>query len=85
MSSNHGASRQSTFNVSFAAAGFMPGGQRELVFNVANVPVVWKWDDMSREAAELWAAIDYMAHTVGAEHFSIGSITSSPTKDEVTA
>lgn len=49
----------------------------ELTVNINNIPYTWVWEDMTREAAELWAVIDYVANTFDFETFSVVSYTST--------
>ena len=49
-------------------------------FRLGNIPCVWKWDEMSREAAEYWAAFDHIRDNYDFDWMSIKSWSSSPVK-----
>ena len=52
------------------------------VLQFKNIPLVWRWDVMSREAAELWAILDYVADNFDFESFSVVNYTSSSSVKE---
>jgi len=45
--------------------------------NIKDIRCVWQWDQMTREAAELWAIIDYVADTFNFATFSVVSYIST--------
>ena len=45
--------------------------------NINGIRCIWQWDQMTREAAELWAIIDYVADTFNFTTFSVVSYTST--------
>ena len=47
-------------------------------FHLGNIPCVWTWDEMSREAAEYWAAFDHIGDNYNFDWMSIKSWSSSP-------
>jgi len=55
----------------------LTGGTREEKIVVRNVNFTWNWDESSREAAEYWAAVDYISNTYGPDWFSISAWGSS--------
>lgn len=59
----------------------LTGNSRDEQLAVRGVPFTWQWDEMSREAAEYWAAVDYVTHTHGPDWFSITAWGSSKAKD----
>ena len=50
-------------------------------FRLGNIPCVWKWDEMSREAAEYWAAFDHIGDNYDFDWMSIKSWSGSPVKE----
>ena len=60
----------------------LTGDSREEQLAVRNVPFTWHWDECGREAAEYWAAVDYIAKTYGPDWFSISAWGSSPEQKE---
>lgn len=53
-----------------------PSGNMEEVV-ISGIPCVWYWDTNSREAAELWAVMDYVADNFVFSGFSVTSYDSS--------
>ena len=49
-------------------------------FRLGNIPCVWEWDEMSREAAEYWSAFDHIGDNYNFTAMSIKSWSSSPVK-----
>jgi len=49
----------------------------EHTVNINNIPCTWVWEDITREAAELWAVIDYVADNFDFESFSVVSTVST--------
>jgi len=54
-----------------------PSGKIEDVV-ISGIPCVWDWDTNTREAAELWAVMDYVANNFAVDGFSASSYDSSP-------
>jgi predicted RNA-binding Zn ribbon-like protein len=50
-------------------------------FRLADIPCTWIWDDMSREAAEYWAALDHVSDNYKYDWMSIKSWVGSPVKE----
>jgi len=67
---------QSTHLVDATVDVVMRSGEGTTV-ELHNIRCVWIWDEMSREAAELWSVIDYVANTFDFETFSVVSYTST--------
>jgi hypothetical protein len=44
---------------------------------IKGIRCTWVWEQMSREAAERWAVIDYVSDTFNFKSFSVVSIASS--------
>lgn len=57
---------------------------KEKSLEVKGLEAVWHWDAMTRDAAEYWAVVDWVAQTYGntVDWFSIESWTGSPKKEE---
>ena len=52
-------------------------GERRWLY-VQDIPCVWQWDVLSREAAELWAVIEYISENFNDySDFSVVSVTST--------
>jgi hypothetical protein len=51
-------------------------------FRLSDIPCNWVWDEMSREAAEYWAAFDHVSNNYKFDWMSIKSWTGSPVKKE---
>ncbi len=51
-------------------------------FRLGDIPCLWKWDEMSREAAEYWAAFDHIGNNYTFDWMSIKSWTGSPVKEK---
>ena len=51
-------------------------------FRLADIPCTWIWDDMSREAAEYWAALDHVSDNYTYDWMSIKSWVGSPVKEK---
>ena len=51
-------------------------------FRLADIPCTWIWDDMSREAAEYWAALDHVSDNYKYDWMSIKSWVGSPVKEK---
>jgi len=47
---------------------------------LTDIPCVWVWDEMSREAAEYWAVWEYVGNSFTFEWMSIKSWVGSPVK-----
>jgi len=47
-------------------------------FRLSDIPCVWTWDEMSREAAEYWSAFDHIGNNYNFDWMSIKSWVSSP-------
>ena len=45
-------------------------GERRTL-DICGIPTKWKWDVMTRDAAELWAVIDYVSDTFDFENFHV--------------
>jgi hypothetical protein len=47
---------------------------------VHGIEAIWQWDDLTRDAAEYWAVVDWIGQTFGnrIDWFSITSCTGSP-------
>ena len=58
----------------------LPSGKVE-AFRLGNIPCVWTWDEMSREAAEYWAAFDHIGDNYDFDWMSIKSWSGSPVKE----
>lgn len=54
-------------------------GQEHTV-TVKGIPVTWVWGDISRDAVEMWAVLDYIYDHFQFESFSVVSISSSAAK-----
>ena len=56
----------------------------EEALTLKNIECVWHWDDLSREAAEYWAVMDYLVDTFGnnIDWFSIKGWSGSPMKEK---
>lgn len=52
-------------------------------FRLGDIPCLWKWDEMSREAAEYWAAFDHIGNNYTFDWMSIKSWTGSPVKEKI--
>ena len=50
-------------------------------FRLSDIPCTWVWDEMSREAAEYWAAFDHIGDNYTFDWFTIKSWTGSPVKE----
>ena len=49
-------------------------------FRLSDIPCTWVWDEMSREAAEYWSALDHVSDNYKFDWMSIKSWTGSPVK-----
>ena len=50
-------------------------------FRLGSIPCTWVWDEMSREAAEYWAAFDHIGNNYTFDWMSIKSWSGSPVKE----
>jgi len=50
-------------------------------FRLADIPCTWIWDEMSRDAAEFWAALDHVSDNYTYAWMSIKSWVGSPVKE----
>ena len=50
-------------------------------FRLSDIPCTWVWDEMSREAAEYWAAFDHIGDNYTFDWFTIKSWTGSPVNE----
>lgn len=50
-------------------------------FRLSDIPCTWVWDEISREAAEYWAAFDHIGDNYKFDWFTIKSWTGSPVKE----
>ena len=55
-------------------------GQEHTV-TVKGIPVTWVWGDISRDAVEMWAVLDYIYDHFQFDSFSVVSYTSSKAKN----
>ena len=51
-------------------------------FRLSDIPCTWIWDEMSREAAEYWAALDHVSDNYTYDWMSIKSWVGSPVKEK---
>ena len=52
-------------------------------FRLANIPCTWIWDEMSRDCAEYWAALDHVADNYKYDWMTIKSWVGSPVKENL--
>ena len=52
-------------------------------FRIVNIPCVWQWDEVSRDAACYWAAFDHIGENYNFDWMSIKCWSSSPVKEKV--
>lgn len=50
---------------------------QESTVEIKGIPCYWSWEDNTREAAELWAVINYVADNIECAVFCVMSLTSS--------
>tara|TARA_R110000868_G_scaffold382108_1_gene648609 strand:- start:559 stop:819 length:261 start_codon:yes stop_codon:yes gene_type:complete len=55
-------------------------GERHKLY-IQEIPCVWQWDVLSREAAELWAVIEYVAENF-TDYLDFSVVSVSSTKGE---
>lgn len=50
---------------------------------IKDIPCLWIWDELTRDAAEYWAVWDYVGATFTFDWMSIKSWSGSPVKERV--
>jgi len=73
-------SRQTEILVDVEVEMMFASGNTER-FRLGDIPCTWVWDEVSREAAEYWAAFDHIGNNYTFDWMSIKSWTGSPVKE----